>query len=69
MTDVMLGLAVATARAWARRVAGPGGQAMVEYALIAALVILVALLALVLLGNTVKNLYCNIQSGVSKAGN
>ncbi len=65
----MLALAVTTVRAWARRLAGTRGQSMVEYALIAALVILVALLALILLGNTVKNLYCNIQGGVGKAGN
>jgi Flp pilus assembly pilin Flp len=40
------------------------GQAMVEYALIISLVVLVILVTLIVLGNTVKNTYCNIESAV-----
>jgi Flp pilus assembly pilin Flp len=37
---------------------------MVEYSLILALVVLVVIVILVVLGNQVKNLYCNISGGL-----
>jgi Flp pilus assembly pilin Flp len=41
-----------------------GGQALVEYSLILCLVVVVVLVALILLGNSVKNTYCNIAGAV-----
>jgi Flp pilus assembly pilin Flp len=41
-----------------------GAQNMVEYSLILALVVLVIIVILVVLGNQVKNLYCNISGGL-----
>jgi Flp pilus assembly pilin Flp len=43
------------------------GQAMLEYALIISLVVIVVLVCLILLGNTVKNTYCNIGGAVTSA--
>jgi Flp pilus assembly pilin Flp len=43
------------------------GQAMIEYAFIISLVVIVVLLTLIVLGNTVKNTYCNIESAVISA--
>lgn len=43
------------------------GQAMIEYALIMCLVVIVILVTLILLGNQVKNTYCNIASAVMSA--
>ncbi len=40
------------------------GQAMVEYALILCLVVIVVVVLVMLLGNQVKNLYCNITGAV-----
>jgi Flp pilus assembly pilin Flp len=37
------------------------GQAMVEYALILVLVVMVVLVILIIMGNTVKNMYCNVS--------
>ena len=42
-------------------------QAMIEYALIMCLVVIVILVTLILLGNQVKNTYCNITSAVISA--
>jgi len=36
------------------------GQAMVEYALILVLDVTVALVIIIVMGNTVNNMYCNI---------
>ena len=36
------------------------GQAMVEYSLILCLVVVVVIVTLILLGNQVKNTYCNV---------
>jgi Flp pilus assembly pilin Flp len=44
------------------------GQAMIEYSLIMALVVIVVLITLIVLGNTVRNTYCNIEGAVSKGG-
>lgn len=40
------------------------GQALVEYALILALVVIVVLVILMVLGNTVKNMFCNISGSL-----
>jgi Flp pilus assembly pilin Flp len=37
---------------------------MVEYAFILVLVVLVVIVILVLVGNQVKNMYCNISGGL-----
>ena len=41
------------------------GQAMVEYALILVLVVIVVLVILIVMGNTVKNMYCNIAGALN----
>ena len=43
------------------------GQALIEYSLIMCLVVIVVLITLVVLGNQVKNTYCNIQGAVISA--
>jgi Flp pilus assembly pilin Flp len=40
------------------------GQALIEYALIMCLVVIVILVTLIVLGNQVRNTYCNIQGAV-----
>jgi Flp pilus assembly pilin Flp len=40
------------------------GQALVEYSLILCLVVVVVIVTLIVLGNQVKNTYCNIASAV-----
>jgi Flp pilus assembly pilin Flp len=40
------------------------GQAMIEYALIMVLVVIVVLVILIIMGNTVKNMYCNVTGSV-----
>ena len=40
------------------------GQALVEYSLILCLVVVIVIVALILLGNSVKNTYCNIAGAV-----
>ena len=40
------------------------GQGMVEYALILVLIAVVVLIVLIILGNKVKNVFCNIASGL-----
>ncbi len=44
------------------------GQALIEYSLIMALVVIVVLITLIVLGNTVRNTYCNIEGAVSRGG-
>lgn len=41
------------------------GQAMVEYALILVLVVIVVLVILIVMGNTVKNMFCNIAGSLN----
>jgi Flp pilus assembly pilin Flp len=43
---------------------GENGQALVEYSLIMCLVVIVILVTLIVLGNQVRNTYCNIQGAV-----
>lgn len=40
------------------------GQALVEYSLILCLVVLVLIMIVMVMGNQVKNLYCNISGGL-----
>ena len=40
------------------------GQGMVEYALILVLIAIVVIVVLIILGNQVKNVFCNISSGL-----
>jgi Flp pilus assembly pilin Flp len=47
---------------------GQRAQAMVEYGLILCLVVLIVLITLILLGNQVKNTYCNIGGAVNLLG-
>ena len=42
------------------------GQAMVEYALILVLIAVVVIVVLILLGNQVKNIFCNISGGLGQ---
>jgi pilus assembly protein Flp/PilA len=42
------------------------GQAMVEYALILVLIAVVVIVVLILLGNQVKNTFCNISGGLGQ---
>jgi Flp pilus assembly pilin Flp len=57
-----------SARAFKRYVASERGQAMVEYGLIMCLVVIVILVTLIVLGNQVRNTYCNIMGAVVRAG-
>jgi Flp pilus assembly pilin Flp len=43
------------------------GQALIEYSLIMCLVVIVILVTLIVLGNQVRNTYCNIQGAVVSA--
>ena len=43
------------------------GQALIEYALIMVLIVCVVLITLIVLGNQVRNTYCNIQGAVISA--
>ena len=42
------------------------GQGMVEYALILVLIAIVVIVVLIILGNQVKNVFCNISSGLGR---
>jgi Flp pilus assembly pilin Flp len=44
------------------------GQALIEYSLIMCLVVIVVLIMLIVLGNQVQNVYCNIADAVGRAG-
>jgi Flp pilus assembly pilin Flp len=56
------------ARALKRYVPSERGQAMVEYGLIMCLIVIVVLITLIVLGNQVRNTYCNILGQVVSAG-
>jgi Flp pilus assembly pilin Flp len=61
-------LILSKAHPWKRFVASEQGQAMVEYGLIMCLVVIVILVTLIVLGNQVRNTYCNIMGAVVGAG-
>ena len=42
------------------------GQGMVEYALIPVLIAVVVIVVLIILGNQVKNVFCNISGGLGQ---
>jgi Flp pilus assembly pilin Flp len=44
------------------------GQALVEYSLIMCLVVVVVLIMVIVLGNQVRNTYCNIMGSVASPG-
>lgn len=41
------------------------GQALLEYSLILVLVVIIVLVILMVMGNTVKNMYCNIAGSLN----
>lgn len=47
------------------RLRNEDGQALIEYALIMSLVVVVVLIVLIAMGNQVHNLYCNISGGLA----
>ncbi len=52
-------------RAW---LDNEGSQALIEYSLIMCLIVVVVLITLIVLGNQVRNTYCNIMGAVVSAG-
>ena len=56
------------ARVLRRYVRSERGQAMVEYGLMMCLNVIVVLITLIVLGNQVRNTYCNILGQVVNAG-
>jgi pilus assembly protein Flp/PilA len=44
------------------------GQAMVEYAVILVLISVVVIVVLIVLGNQVRNVFCNISGGLGAVG-
>jgi Flp pilus assembly pilin Flp len=44
------------------------GQAMIEYSLIMVLVVIVVLVILIVMGNTVKNMFCNVTGSLGSPG-
>ena len=56
------------ARGLSRCIGSEKGQAMVEYGLIMCLIVIVVLITLIVLGNQVRNTYCNIMGSVVSAG-
>ncbi|MEA2645811.1 MAG: Flp/Fap pilin component [Chloroflexota bacterium] len=44
------------------------GQGMVEYALILVLIAVVVIVVLILLGNQVRDIFCNISTGLAGGG-
>jgi Flp pilus assembly pilin Flp len=43
------------------------GQALVEYALIFTLIVVICIVVLMLMGNTVKNMFCNVAGSLAGA--
>ncbi|TMF54700.1 MAG: Flp family type IVb pilin [Chloroflexi bacterium] len=44
---------------------GERGQGMVEYALILVLIVVIVIVILMVMGNTVKNMYCNVSGSLN----
>jgi len=63
----MITLIAARIRALVGWTENENGQALVEYSLIMCLVVIVILVTLIVLGNQVRNTYCNIQGAVVSA--
>ena len=66
--SAVLELIFLKARALSRHFASERGQAMVEYGLIMCLVVVVVLVTQIVLGNQVRNTYCNILGQVVGTG-
>jgi Flp pilus assembly pilin Flp len=49
---------------WLRTADSKSGQNLVEYSLILCLVVVVLIVIVMLMGNQVKNMYCNISGGL-----
>jgi Flp pilus assembly pilin Flp len=49
---------------WLKAADGKEGQNLVEYSLILCLVVVVLIVILMIMGNQVQNLYCNISGGL-----
>ena len=49
---------------WLGRARNQSGQGMVEYALILVLIAVVVIAILIVLGNQVQNVFCNISGGL-----
>ncbi len=49
---------------WLKAADGKEGQNLVEYSLILCLVVVVLIVILMVMGNQLKNLYCNISGGL-----
>jgi Flp pilus assembly pilin Flp len=49
---------------WLKAADGKEGQNLVEYSLILCLVVVVLIVIVMVMGNQVKNLYCNISGGL-----
>jgi Flp pilus assembly pilin Flp len=58
-------LGMTTIRRVLRSLNDKAGQALVEYSLILALVVVVVIMVVMVLGNQVKNTYCNISGAFS----
>lgn len=41
------------------------GQALIEYALILTLMVIIVLVILIVMGNTVKNMFCNVSGNLN----
>ncbi len=63
----MIGTLLGKLRSLTGRSLDDRGQAMIEYALILCLVVIVILVTLIVLGNQVRNTYCNIAGAVVNA--
>ena len=64
----MLDFIFIKSRGLKRYVRSDRGQAMVEYGLIMCLIVIVVLITLIVLGNQVRNTYCNILGQFVNAG-
>ena len=53
---------------WLKTTEPESGQNLVEYSLILCLVVVVLIVIVMLMGNQVKNLYCNISGGLGMGG-
>ena len=63
----MITLLAARIRTWMGWRDSEHGQALIEYSLIMCLIVVVVLITLLVLGNQVKNTYCNIEGAVVSA--
>lgn len=60
----MISLLASRIRMRLGRPVGERGQALIEYSLIMCLIVIVVLITLIVLGNQVRDTYCNIAGAV-----